>query len=59
MSWQQAKTTAERIYAELLEKHDHGFAGMVIDALRREHARNRPKRPANAPSPDEPERKTN
>jgi hypothetical protein len=41
MSWQDAKTTAERIYSELRAKHDHGFVGMVIDALRRQHARDR------------------
>ena len=41
MSWQEAKSTAERIYTELRAKHDHGFAGMVIDALRREHARDK------------------
>lgn len=42
MSWQEAKSTAERIYAELRAKHDHDFVGMVINALRREHARDKP-----------------
>jgi hypothetical protein len=44
MSWQEAKSEAERIYAELRAKHDHGFAKMVIDALQREHARDRPRK---------------
>lgn len=56
MSWQEAKSEAERIYTELRAKHDHGFAGMVIDAMRREHARDKNKSPKDE-KPDEP-RKT-
>jgi hypothetical protein len=44
MSWQDARSEAKRIYAEMRAKHNHGFVGMVIDALRREHARDKPKR---------------
>jgi hypothetical protein len=43
MSWQDAKAKAETIYTELRTHHDHGYIGMVIDALKRLHARDKPK----------------
>lgn len=54
MSWQEAKTEAQRIYDDLRARHDHGFAGMVLDALRRLHARDRgQKQPAEPTKPNE------
>jgi hypothetical protein len=43
MSWQQAKSEAEIIYLRLRDSHTREFTGMVIDALRRLHARDKPK----------------
>jgi hypothetical protein len=49
MSWKEAKTTAQRIHDTLRAEHDHGFIGMVIDAIKRLHTRDKPQKPPLTP----------
>lgn len=57
MAWQEAKEKAQQIYDELLGKHDHGFIGMVLEALQRLHTRAKPKRPPGDRPPETGDRR--
>jgi hypothetical protein len=57
MSWQEAKTKAEAVYADLRKNHDYGFVGMVIDALKRLHVRGKAKKSEKENTPRSPDGK--
>jgi hypothetical protein len=54
MSWQEAKTKAEAVYTDIRKNHNYGFVGMVIDALKRLHVREKPKKSKKENTPRSP-----